>query len=174
MGGCVVMVCELTGVVRRQAMIFVIVLQVMVKTVLAALNHFPLFAMMLRWKDPMRLPGGVSLDPCDMAVFSVAAGRWWWWDAFMGRYSRFRGKNGGGSGGGGGGAPPAAARPTFTTNNASRKSSSHTDDHALTSVPRTTAAAPSSSSSSSSSLQSYLHLKVGASGCLPPGEGGFV
>jgi len=32
------------------------------EAVLAFLNHFPLFAMMLRVKDPQRLPGGLSFS----------------------------------------------------------------------------------------------------------------
>ncbi len=37
----------------------IIVLKALLDTCLACLNHFPLFALMLRVKDPKRLPGGV-------------------------------------------------------------------------------------------------------------------
>ncbi|CCM05623.1 uncharacterized protein FIBRA_07852 [Fibroporia radiculosa] len=39
----------------------VIMLQAILDTVSALLNHFPLFALMLRIKDPMRMPGRVTL-----------------------------------------------------------------------------------------------------------------
>lgn len=32
------------------------------ETILAFMNHFPLFAVMLRLKDPARLPGGVQFE----------------------------------------------------------------------------------------------------------------
>ncbi|KAI1075167.1 Gpi1-domain-containing protein [Whalleya microplaca] len=34
-------------------------------TLLSCLNHFPLFALMLRAKDPRRLPGGIRFELCD-------------------------------------------------------------------------------------------------------------
>ncbi|KAI8973580.1 N-acetylglucosaminyl transferase component-domain-containing protein [Mycotypha africana] len=40
----------------------IIVLQVIMETVLAFFNHFPLFAIMLRIKDPQRLPGGLKFE----------------------------------------------------------------------------------------------------------------
>ncbi|QRV85955.1 N-acetylglucosaminyl transferase component Gpi1 [Ceratobasidium sp. AG-Ba] len=39
----------------------IIGIQASLETVLAFLNHFPLFALMLRAKDPARLPGGIEL-----------------------------------------------------------------------------------------------------------------
>ncbi|CAE6490381.1 unnamed protein product [Rhizoctonia solani] len=39
----------------------IIGMQACLETILAFLNHFPLFALMLRVKDPARLPGGVEL-----------------------------------------------------------------------------------------------------------------
>ncbi|KAF8609998.1 Gpi1-domain-containing protein [Ceratobasidium sp. AG-I] len=39
----------------------IIAIQASLETVLAFLNHFPLFALMLRAKDPARLPGGIEL-----------------------------------------------------------------------------------------------------------------
>lgn len=44
------------------ARITVIGVQIVLKTMLAVLNHFPLFTLMLRFKDPLRLPGGIRLD----------------------------------------------------------------------------------------------------------------
>ncbi|KAG8888997.1 phosphatidylinositol N-acetylglucosaminyltransferase subunit gpi1 [Tulasnella sp. 332] len=44
------------------ARVVVIVIHATLETCLAFLNHFPLFAMMLRVKDPSRLPGGVYFD----------------------------------------------------------------------------------------------------------------
>ncbi|KAG0033956.1 phosphatidylinositol N-acetylglucosaminyltransferase subunit gpi1 [Podila clonocystis] len=40
----------------------VICMQATMETVLACLNHFPLFAILLRLKDPDRLPGGLRLE----------------------------------------------------------------------------------------------------------------
>lgn len=54
-----------------------ILLQVALSTVLAALNHFPLFAIMLHWKDPCRLPGGVSFEPCPPNFLAKRARRSW-------------------------------------------------------------------------------------------------
>lgn len=39
------------------------------ETILACLNHFPLFAIMLRIKDPDRLPGGLRLEVCPERFF---------------------------------------------------------------------------------------------------------
>jgi hypothetical protein len=39
----------------------VLILQASMETLLALFNHFPLFALMLRVKDPWRLPG--KLEP---------------------------------------------------------------------------------------------------------------
>jgi phosphatidylinositol N-acetylglucosaminyltransferase subunit Q len=40
----------------------IIMLQAALDTALACLNHFPLFALMLRIKDSRRLPGGIRFD----------------------------------------------------------------------------------------------------------------
>ncbi|KAI8993400.1 N-acetylglucosaminyl transferase component-domain-containing protein [Pilobolus umbonatus] len=40
----------------------VIILQAIMETILAFFNHFPLFAIMLRIKDPERLPGGLEFQ----------------------------------------------------------------------------------------------------------------
>lgn len=39
------------------------------ETLLACLNHFPLFAIMLRLKDPDRLPGGLRIEVCPERFF---------------------------------------------------------------------------------------------------------
>lgn len=39
-----------------------IFLQAIMETILAFFNHFPLFAIMLRIKDPHRLPGGLQFE----------------------------------------------------------------------------------------------------------------
>ena len=44
------------------ARMVIITLKAVLDTLLACLNHFPLFAMMLRIKDSRRLPGGVRFD----------------------------------------------------------------------------------------------------------------
>ncbi|KAG9043766.1 phosphatidylinositol N-acetylglucosaminyltransferase subunit gpi1 [Tulasnella sp. UAMH 9824] len=44
------------------ARVFIILIHASLETCLAFLNHFPLFAMMLRLKDPARLPGGIYFD----------------------------------------------------------------------------------------------------------------
>lgn len=45
----------------KQSRASVIVLQAIMETLLAFFNHFPLFAILLRFKDPDRLPGMISL-----------------------------------------------------------------------------------------------------------------
>ena len=42
----------------------IIVVHGVLDTVSALLNHFPLFALMLRIKDPMRLPGAWAVPRC--------------------------------------------------------------------------------------------------------------
>ncbi|KAI8605136.1 N-acetylglucosaminyl transferase component-domain-containing protein [Dissophora ornata] len=49
--------------------VMVICMQATMETVLACLNHFPLFAIMLRLKDPDRLPGGLRLEVCPERFF---------------------------------------------------------------------------------------------------------
>lgn len=44
-------------------------MQATMETLLACLNHFPLFAIMLRLKDPDRLPGGLRLEVCPERFF---------------------------------------------------------------------------------------------------------
>ncbi|KAK4053782.1 pig-Q [Microbotryomycetes sp. JL201] len=41
----------------------IVLLHAALETILAFMNHFPLFAVMLRFKDPARLPGGVQFVP---------------------------------------------------------------------------------------------------------------
>ncbi|KAJ2956436.1 hypothetical protein NQZ79_g7696 [Umbelopsis isabellina] len=43
--------------------------QAIMETMLAFFNHFPLFAIMLRIKDPGRLPGGLKFDVCQPDIF---------------------------------------------------------------------------------------------------------
>lgn len=45
-----------------KARLIIILLHATLETFLAFMNHFPLFAMMLRAKDPSRLPGKVDVD----------------------------------------------------------------------------------------------------------------
>lgn len=54
-----VLVFYLTFAVARMAIVF---LKAVLDTLLACLNHFPLFALMLRIKDPWRLPGGIRFE----------------------------------------------------------------------------------------------------------------
>ncbi|KAG9100297.1 phosphatidylinositol N-acetylglucosaminyltransferase subunit gpi1 [Ceratobasidium sp. 370] len=46
---------------EAQTRLAIIGVQASLETMLAFLNHFPLFALMLRVKDPARLPGGIEL-----------------------------------------------------------------------------------------------------------------
>ncbi|KAG2183054.1 hypothetical protein INT44_006035 [Umbelopsis vinacea] len=43
--------------------------QAIMETLLAFFNHFPLFAIMLRIKDPGRLPGGLTFEVCQPDLF---------------------------------------------------------------------------------------------------------
>ncbi|GJJ73981.1 phosphatidylinositol N-acetylglucosaminyltransferase subunit Q [Entomortierella parvispora] len=61
-----IMVYYLTFALSRVA---VICMQATMETLLACLNHFPLFAIMLRLKDPDRLPGGLRLEVCPERFF---------------------------------------------------------------------------------------------------------
>ncbi|KAI7907165.1 N-acetylglucosaminyl transferase component-domain-containing protein [Cokeromyces recurvatus] len=54
-----VLVYYLTFALGRVGIIF---LQAVMETILAFFNHFPLFAIMLRIKDPHRLPGGLKFE----------------------------------------------------------------------------------------------------------------
>ncbi|CAG8778424.1 4583_t:CDS:2, partial [Acaulospora morrowiae] len=56
-----------TFATSRVAVIF---LQAVMETLLAFLNHFPLFAIMLRFKDPERLPGGLRFEICNPNYFA--------------------------------------------------------------------------------------------------------
>ncbi|CEG78349.1 hypothetical protein RMATCC62417_12972 [Rhizopus microsporus] len=47
----------------------IIILQAIMETVLAFFNHFPLFAIMLRIKDPHRLPGGLQFHIFSLDYF---------------------------------------------------------------------------------------------------------
>lgn len=59
-----VLVFYLTFASARMA---IIMLKATLETLLACLNHFPLFALMLRVKDSKRLPGGIRFELKDMA-----------------------------------------------------------------------------------------------------------
>ncbi|ORE06866.1 Gpi1-domain-containing protein [Rhizopus microsporus var. microsporus] len=48
----------------------IIILQAIMETVLAFFNHFPLFAIMLRIKDPHRLPGGLQFHIFSLDYFA--------------------------------------------------------------------------------------------------------
>ncbi|KAI1826643.1 n-acetylglucosaminyl transferase component GPI1 [Xylaria intraflava] len=48
------------------ARMIIILLKAVFDTLLSCLNHFPLFALMLRAKDPRRLPGGIQFEFCDI------------------------------------------------------------------------------------------------------------
>ncbi|KAG0330692.1 phosphatidylinositol N-acetylglucosaminyltransferase subunit gpi1 [Podila humilis] len=61
-----IVVYYLTFALSRVAVIF---MQATMETVLACLNHFPLFAILLRLKDPDRLPGGLRLEVCPERFF---------------------------------------------------------------------------------------------------------
>jgi len=52
----------------------IIVLKATLDTLLACLNHFPIFALMLRFKDPSRLPGKLSASL--LAVTQLTWQRW--------------------------------------------------------------------------------------------------
>ncbi|CAO3645141.1 unnamed protein product [Cunninghamella blakesleeana] len=54
-----VLIYYLTFALSRVAIIF---LQAIMETLLAFFNHFPLFTIMLRIKDPDRVPGGIKFD----------------------------------------------------------------------------------------------------------------
>ncbi|KAI9358158.1 N-acetylglucosaminyl transferase component-domain-containing protein [Pilaira anomala] len=54
-----VLIYYLTFALGRVGVIF---LQAVMETILAFFNHFPLFAIMLRLKDPHRLPGGLEFE----------------------------------------------------------------------------------------------------------------
>ncbi|KAL0140639.1 N-acetylglucosaminyl transferase component-domain-containing protein [Mucor lusitanicus] len=54
-----ILIYYLTFALGRVGVIF---LQAIMETVLAFFNHFPLFAIMLRIKDPHRLPGGLQFE----------------------------------------------------------------------------------------------------------------
>ncbi|CAG8796073.1 26073_t:CDS:2, partial [Racocetra persica] len=56
-----------TFATSRVAVIFI---KAFMETLLAFLNHFPLFAIMLRFKDPERLPGGLRFELCDPDYFA--------------------------------------------------------------------------------------------------------
>ncbi|KAL6252594.1 pig-Q [Rhinocladiella similis] len=63
-----VVVFYLTFAVARMA---IISLKATLDTCLACLNHFPLFALMLRIKDSKRLPGGVHFQLVDTELFQL-------------------------------------------------------------------------------------------------------
>ncbi|KAI7881312.1 Gpi1-domain-containing protein [Lichtheimia hyalospora FSU 10163] len=62
-----VLIYYITFALGRVGVIF---LQAIMETLLAFFNHFPLFAIMLRVKDPDRLPGGLKFDIFEHNYFS--------------------------------------------------------------------------------------------------------
>lgn len=56
------------------ARMIIISLKAVFDTMLSCLNHFPLFALMLRLKDPRRLPGGIRFELRDTLVATTATG----------------------------------------------------------------------------------------------------
>ncbi|KAL3426252.1 N-acetylglucosaminyl-phosphatidylinositol biosynthetic protein gpi1 [Phlyctema vagabunda] len=65
-----VIVFYLTFATARMA---IITLKATLDTLLACLNHFPLFALMLRLKDSQRLPGGIRFELRDIQHFKQAS-----------------------------------------------------------------------------------------------------
>lgn len=65
-----VIVFYLTFAIARMGIISV---KAVLDTALAFLNHFPLFALMLRIKDPQRLPGGIRFELMDASAQSKPA-----------------------------------------------------------------------------------------------------
>ncbi|RPD61557.1 Gpi1-domain-containing protein [Lentinus tigrinus ALCF2SS1-7] len=55
------------------ARLAVIICHAMFDTVTALLNHFPLFALLLRVKDPLRLPGGVCIQTSRTGSLTLAS-----------------------------------------------------------------------------------------------------
>ncbi|KAL1884111.1 hypothetical protein VTK73DRAFT_6780 [Phialemonium thermophilum] len=66
-----VIVFYLNFAVARMA---IISLKAVFDTLLSCLNHFPLFALMLRIKDPRRLPGGIRFELRDMKAQAQSIG----------------------------------------------------------------------------------------------------
>ncbi|KAK0625258.1 N-acetylglucosaminyl transferase component-domain-containing protein [Bombardia bombarda] len=64
-----VVVFYLNFAIARMA---IISLKAVFDTMLSCLNHFPLFALMLRVKDPRRLPGGIRFELRDTQDFRLA------------------------------------------------------------------------------------------------------
>ncbi|KFY43820.1 hypothetical protein V494_01814 [Pseudogymnoascus sp. VKM F-4513 (FW-928)] len=65
-----VIVFYLTFAIARMS---IITLKAALDTALACLNHFPLFALMLRFKDSQRLPGGIRFELRDTNKHSIEA-----------------------------------------------------------------------------------------------------
>ncbi|KFY04993.1 hypothetical protein O988_00354 [Pseudogymnoascus sp. VKM F-3808] len=65
-----VIVFYLTFAIARMS---IISLKATLDTALACLNHFPLFALMLRFKDSQRLPGGIRFELRDTSKPSIEA-----------------------------------------------------------------------------------------------------
>ncbi|KAI8929435.1 N-acetylglucosaminyl transferase component-domain-containing protein [Entophlyctis helioformis] len=63
----------------------VVFLHTSFEIILAILNHFPLFAVMLRFKDPRRLPEGIQFSPCtELAAVRTGLSAWLWGRAQLG------------------------------------------------------------------------------------------
>jgi len=66
--------------------LYVLILQGLMQTILVLLNHFPLFALMLRFLNPNRLPGGFNLEVCDEDMFTKR--RKGWFQFFQGNHDK--------------------------------------------------------------------------------------
>ncbi|KND04909.1 phosphatidylinositol N-acetylglucosaminyltransferase [Spizellomyces punctatus DAOM BR117] len=53
----------------------IVLMQAVFEIMLAMVNHFPLFAIMLRFKDPKRLPAGITFEVCSPSYICKKA--WW-------------------------------------------------------------------------------------------------
>ncbi|OZJ02306.1 hypothetical protein BZG36_05196 [Bifiguratus adelaidae] len=108
------------------------VLQAKLETILAFLNHFPLFAIMLRFKDPGRLPGGIQLSICPTTQFSYRKISLYRWYAQISHFS----------------AKQPAARPTITPSLPHKDRNNANRDGKTPALYHTTANSPN-----------YLYLK---------------
>ncbi|CDH55509.1 n-acetylglucosaminyl transferase component gpi1 [Lichtheimia corymbifera JMRC:FSU:9682] len=80
-----VLIYYITFALGRVGVIF---LQAIMETLLAFFNHFPLFAIMLRVKDPDRLPGGLKFDIFEHDYFSRKYHRLWYFIHGLMRWRR--------------------------------------------------------------------------------------
>lgn len=61
---CITSCAYLTDVQPPQARLLVVIVHAILDTVLVLMNHFPLFALLLRTKSPFRMPGMLLLNEC--------------------------------------------------------------------------------------------------------------